>query len=75
MRTVSTSSHLERLALDNRIRVIILAGSGKHFNAGADLQWIQRAAAADGNWNLVDARRFAAMLARIDSCPNPTWQT
>jgi methylglutaconyl-CoA hydratase len=23
-------------------------------------------------WNLQDARRFAAMLARIDTCPKPT---
>jgi methylglutaconyl-CoA hydratase len=23
-------------------------------------------------WNLADARRFAAMLARIDACPKPT---
>lgn len=62
----------ERLAADDRVRVIVLAGSGKHFSAGADLQWMQRAATADRYWNLTDARRFAAMLARIDSCPKPT---
>ena len=62
----------ERLALDERVRVIVLAGSGKHFSAGADLQWMQRAAAADHAWNLADARRFAAMLARIDTGAKPT---
>ena len=32
-----------RLEADPAVRVIILAGEGKHFSAGADLQWMQRA--------------------------------
>jgi methylglutaconyl-CoA hydratase len=54
------------------VRVIVLAGAGKHFSAGADLQWMQRASEATLDWNLQDARRFAAMLARIEACPKPT---
>ena len=61
-----------QLAADPQVRVIVLVGSGKHFSAGADLQWMQRASTADREWNLADARRFAAMLARIESCPKPT---
>jgi len=53
-------------------RVIVLTGEGKAFSAGADLQWLQRAAEASFDWNLADARRLAAMLWRIDSCPKPT---
>jgi methylglutaconyl-CoA hydratase len=49
----------------------VLAGDGKHFSAGADLLWMQRASTATQAWNLEDARRFAAMLARIESCPKP----
>lgn len=54
------------------VRVIVLAGDGKHFSAGADLQWMQRASQASQAWNLADARRFASMLARIETCPKPT---
>ena len=61
-----------RLADDPAVRVIVLAGAGRHFSAGADLQWMQRASAATREWNLDDARRFATMLHRIQSCPKPT---
>ncbi|MEY8879406.1 MAG: enoyl-CoA hydratase-related protein [Leptothrix sp. (in: b-proteobacteria)] len=61
-----------QLADDAAVRVIVLAGEGKHFSAGADLQWMQRASSASQEWNLADARRFAAMLARIEACPKPT---
>lgn len=61
-----------QLGSDPAVRVIVLAGEGKHFSAGADLQWMQRASAASLEWNLQDARHFAAMLARIGTCPKPT---
>lgn len=62
----------ERLGADPAVRVIVLAGEGRHFSAGADLQWMRRASTASHDWNLADARRFAGMLARIESCPKPT---
>ena len=61
----------DQLINDPTVRVIVLAGDGKHFSAGADLQWMQRASTASQEWNLADARRFAAMLYRIESCPKP----
>ena len=56
---------------DDSVRVIVLAGEGKHFSAGADLKWMQRASEASVEWNLEDARIFAGMLGRIDACPKP----
>jgi methylglutaconyl-CoA hydratase len=38
---------------DAAVRVIVLAGDGKHFSAGADLQWMQRA----GQRGMESARR------------------
>jgi methylglutaconyl-CoA hydratase len=61
-----------QLSEDPQVRVIVLAGEGKHFSAGADLKWMQRASEASLQWNIDDARHFAAMLARIEASPKPT---
>ena len=62
----------EQLIADDSVRVILLAGARKPFSAGADLKWMQRASEESRDWNLADARRFAAMLGHIDACPKPT---
>ncbi len=62
----------EQLGADEQVRVIVLAGKGKHFSAGADLAWMKRASEATVESNLEDARGLAAMLDRIDRCPKPT---
>ncbi len=61
-----------QLEADPAVRVIVLAGEGRHFSAGADLQWMQRASEASLDWNVADARRFAGMLARLERCTKPT---
>jgi methylglutaconyl-CoA hydratase len=62
----------DTLVAEAGVRIIVLAGTGKHFSAGADLQWMQRASEASVEWNLQDARKFARVLNRIDHCPKPT---
>ncbi len=60
------------LGANPQVRVVVLAAQGKHFSAGADLQWMQRASQASAADNLADARRFADMLSRIAQLPQPT---
>jgi len=57
---------------DAATRVIVLAGRGKSFSAGADLNWMRRAAAYGLEENLRDARALAAMLRTIDRTKKPT---
>ena len=57
---------------DAATRVIVLAGRGKSFSAGADLNWMRRAAAYGVEENLRDARALAAMLRAIDRTRKPT---
>jgi len=60
------------IAGDAAVRVVVLAGRGRHFSAGADLNWMQRAAANDEAENLADAARFATMLRTLAELPKPT---
>jgi methylglutaconyl-CoA hydratase len=52
-------------------RVAVLAGAGKAFCAGADLNWMSRMAAYTHEENLADARALAAMFNALDSLPIP----
>jgi methylglutaconyl-CoA hydratase len=53
------------------IRVIVLAGSGKSFCAGADLNWMKSMVAYSHDQNVEDARAAARMFLAIAKCPKP----
>jgi methylglutaconyl-CoA hydratase len=57
---------------DKTIRVMILAGNGPAFCAGADLNWMKRMAGYGYEENLADAQALAEMLATLDRLPKPT---
>ncbi len=60
------------LDADESVRVVVLAGEGKSFSAGADLNWMQRQSAAPLEANLEDARRLAELFRTIATCGKPT---
>ncbi|MBK7414604.1 MAG: enoyl-CoA hydratase/isomerase family protein [Dechloromonas sp.] len=62
------------VALDDNpeVRVVILAGRGKSFSAGADLNWMKRAANNGVDDNLNDARALAGMLRVLAEMKKPT---
>ncbi|GAB4575773.1 MAG: enoyl-CoA hydratase/isomerase family protein [Rhodothalassiaceae bacterium] len=60
------------LGRDDRVRLILLTGEGQSFCAGADLDWMKRAATFSEDQNHRDAARLSAMLHALDSCPKPT---
>jgi methylglutaconyl-CoA hydratase len=57
---------------DQGVRCIVLAGRGRAFCAGADIQYMKRQGEAAEAANLEDARRFAGMLHTIATSPKPT---
>jgi len=62
----------EGLASRKDVRAVVLKGEGKHFSAGANLNWMKAAAAQDQHENFRDALRLAEMLAALDALPMPT---
>jgi len=58
-------------AAGGELRAVVLTGEGKTFCAGADVNWMRRAAGYSPEENREDARRMARMLRTIDTCPFP----
>jgi len=68
----SLKNCFSELEADRSTRIVVLAGNGPAFCAGADLNWMKRMAGYGYEENLADARSLADMLAALDRLPKPT---
>jgi methylglutaconyl-CoA hydratase len=66
------TASLQKLSESPQVRVVILCASGKSFSAGADLNWMRRAADYTQDENLQDALALAELLKTLNELSKPT---
>lgn len=60
------------LDAEDAVRAVVLAGRGKSFSAGADLNWMKAAGEASEAENFADAMKLASMLRTLAEMKKPT---
>jgi len=65
-------SAVAAMEADAAVRVLVISSTGKSFCAGADLNWMRRAADFTPQDSLVDARALAEMLRALAQMGKPT---
>ncbi|UXI04015.1 enoyl-CoA hydratase-related protein [Photobacterium sp. TY1-4] len=68
----SLLGYLRKLKHHPGLRVLLLKANGKHFSAGADLEWMMSMAEHSVKKNRADALELAALLYELDTFPTPT---
>ena len=63
---------MDALGAQSRLRVVVLRGAGKHFQAGADLKWIRSVASQSAHANTDASRITATAVDRLNRLPVPT---
>ena len=59
------------LSGDERVRAVVLAGEGKTFSGGADVNWMRGALELGYDENVADAEAMSDMFRAIDRCSKP----
>ena len=63
---------MDALAAVGGLRVIVVAGNGRHFQAGADLKWIDAVRTSSSQENIRVSRATATAVWRLNAAPVPT---
>ena len=63
---------MDALGAKPGVRVVVLRGAGRHFQAGADLKWIARVASQSQGENERASRATAMAVHRLNTLPVPT---
>ena len=61
-----------RLGGDERVRVVLIRGNGRHFQAGADLKWIQSVSGLSPEENLQISINTTNAIRGLNEFPKPT---
>ena len=57
---------------NKNVRVVVLTSHGKHFSAGADLNWMKRMARLTKQENRDDAQQLAELMHTLNTLSKPT---
>ena len=63
---------LAQLAADAAVRVVVIRGAGKHFQAGADINWLGETAKALPDAAFAASRATTVAMTRLNEFPKPT---
>ena len=63
---------LTQIETNDDIRVVVLTSQGKHFSAGADLNWMKRMAILSEQENRDDAQQLAKLMHQLNNLNKPT---
>lgn len=63
---------LIELESNPQVRAVVISSSGKNFCAGADLNWLKRAATFTSEEYVRDARNFAQLMKTLNELSKPT---
>ena len=64
---------LDRLERDAAVRAVVIRGAGKHFQAGADLDWLARAAGYGPEQAFAASMATTRAMQRLNEFPRPTF--
>ena len=62
---------LDQIERNRQARVVVLKGNGRHFQAGADLKWIDSVRTQSPAANVAASRATAAVIDRLNRLPVP----
>ena len=60
------------LTTDDRVKLVVLRGNGRHFQAGADLKWLTSVATMTPEENLQVSQRTTDAVRFLNECPKTT---
>ena len=69
---IALTSAVKRCAEDDAVRVVVIRGKGRHFQAGADLRWLKQIGQLSPAENLAVSHRTASAIRGLTELPKPT---